>query len=272
METKTRICTIKDLNEKSIFFIVLKDKNVANFKILNSSLENYILSSIDYDYEILETGKDIAIKDLKPYLDRADILFVVNVSTPLISETTIDSIIEYFLAKECKAVKLPIGFVFDTNYLKNNKNISFDATYMQNEADFLEVSDEISRQKAEGILEQRIIDYHKSCGVTFESDNVYIEPTVDIAKGVVISSNVKLMGDTSLGYNCMIKENSIISNSVLSDKCSISNSVIDNSKIGSNTVVMPYCFIQNTMVGDNVLVKSNKRIENIIIENNKTIE
>ena len=63
--------------------------------------------------------------------------------------------------KNAKAVKLPIGFVFDTEYLKNNTNISFDSTYMRNEEDFTEVCDEKSRRKVEKIMQQRIIDFYR---------------------------------------------------------------------------------------------------------------
>lgn len=272
METEIKTCVVNDITGQKVLFIIVKDEKKAKFKILNSSLDKYILSAIDYDYEILNINGDIALRDLKPYFDKADILFVVNETTPLLSEFTIEDILVYFMAKNAKAVKLPIGFVFDTEYLKNNTNISFDSTYMRNEEDFTEVCDEKSRRKVEKIMQQRIIDFYREDGIVFESDNVYLEPSVDIGSGAIISSNVKLCGETAIGENSIIKENSVIIDSSIGENCSISNSYITSSKIGDSSIIMPYCYIQDSSVGNNVLVKSNKRLENSVIKNNKTIE
>ena len=267
--TKTKVLTL----DKKVLFILLKNEEYSRFSILNSTMQSYIISGIKYPYvEIEQKGEDIR-KQIKPFLKQADLIVVLFANTPLISGKTIENIVEYASIKEVKACKLPCGFVFDSKYLKKNKVVSFDAIYSQNENEFLEVTNEETYKLATKILQDRIINYHIKNGVKFENEQgAIVEPTVDIERGVIVSSNVYLRGNTYVGENASIKENSTIKDCTIGKNVSISNSQILNSKIGDNSIIMPYSYISNSQIGKDVLIKSNKRIENEVVLDNKTIE
>jgi len=267
--TKTQTLTLN----KNILFIVLNNESFNNYKILNNTMQSYITSGISYPYVVISYKEDDIRKVLKPYHKKADLLVVLFGNTPLLSSKTLENIVEYSIVKEVKACKLPCGFVFDSKYIKKNKVIAFDSIYSQNEEEFLEVVSDETHKLATKILQDRIIKYHIKNGVKFENEQaVIIEPAVDIAHGVTISSNCFIQGSSNISTGAIIKENTTIINSFVGENVTISNSQIINSKIGEKSIIMPYSYIINSVIGKDVLIKSNNRLENTEIRDNKTIE
>ena len=102
-------------------------------------------------------------------------------------------------------------------------------------------------------------------GVNFvDIESVYIDDTVEIGKGSFIGPCVTLEGNTTLGDNCSIYQNTRIVDSVIGEGTQVQGSVIISSEIGSNTSIGPFAYIRpgskignNCKIGDFVEVKNS---------------
>ncbi|HKM28266.1 MAG TPA: hypothetical protein VJY37_01125 [Anaerovoracaceae bacterium] len=102
-------------------------------------------------------------------------------------------------------------------------------------------------------------------GVEYVDINAaYIDETVKIGKGTFIGPCVTLEGNTVIGENCKIYQNTRIKDSVIGDNVEIQSSVILDSRVGAGTNVGPFAYLrpgsdigQNCKVGDFVEVKNS---------------
>lgn len=110
---------------------------------------------------------------------------------------------------------------------------------------------------------------HLSNGVKFiDLKAAYIDESVVIGKGTVLYPGVILEGDTRIGENCIIGQNSRIVNSEVGDGSEIQSSVILDSKVGNNTTVGPFAYLRpNSKLGDHVKVGDFVEVKNSTIGN-----
>ena len=100
-------------------------------------------------------------------------------------------------------------------------------------------------------------------GVTLiDPKTTYIGADVEIGKDTIIYPNNILEGNTVIGENCLLYQNSRIKDSVIGNEVDIQSSVILDSKIGDNTTVGPFAYIRpdsiigkSTRIGDFVEIK-----------------
>jgi len=85
----------------------------------------------------------------------------------------------------------------------------------------------------------------------------------------LIGKNSKIFGEidkSSVGSNCLIEENTEISQAIILDKAKILNGVkLYNSVIGENSIIGKSSIIRNSVIGDNEIVKENTSLDNKII-------
>ena len=106
---------------------------------------------------------------------------------------------------------------------------------------------------------------HLENGVVFaDIDSVFIDETVKIGKGTFIGPCVTLSGDTEIGENCTIHQNSRMVNAKIAEGTTVESSVILDSSVGSETSVGPFAYIRpgskignKCKVGDFVEVKNS---------------
>ena len=102
-------------------------------------------------------------------------------------------------------------------------------------------------------------------GVNFvDIESVYIDDTVEIGQGSFIGPCVTLEGNTTLGDNCSIYQNTRIVDSVIGEGTQVQGSVIISSEVGSNTSIGPFAYVRpgskignNCKIGDFVEVKNS---------------
>ena len=86
---------------------------------------------------------------------------------------------------------------------------------------------------------------HLEAGVNFvDIRTAYIDENVKIGAGTVIGPCVTLEGNTIIGKNCCILQNSRIENSVVGDGVEIQSSVVVESEIGEGTKVGPFAYLR----------------------------
>ena len=125
------------------------------------------------------------------------------------------------------------------------------------------VNSRVQLAEAEEILRNRINTIHMENGVTLiDPKTTYIGADVEIGKDTIIYPNNILEGNTVIGENCLLYQNSRIKDSVIGNEVDIQSSVILDIKIGDNTTVGPFAYIRpdsiigkSTRIGDFVEIK-----------------
>jgi bifunctional UDP-N-acetylglucosamine pyrophosphorylase/glucosamine-1-phosphate N-acetyltransferase len=127
------------------------------------------------------------------------------------------------------------------------------------------VNSRVQLAEAEEILRNRINLKHMENGVTLiDPKTTYIGIDVEIGKDTIIYPNNILEGDTKIGSNCMIYQNSRIVDSTICNEVDIQSSIILNSIIGESTTVGPFAYIRpettigkHARIGDFVEIKKS---------------
>ncbi|MEG1930183.1 MAG: DapH/DapD/GlmU-related protein [Anaerovorax sp.] len=105
---------------------------------------------------------------------------------------------------------------------------------------------------------------HLENGVVFtDLKAAYIGAQVVIGKGTRIGPCVTLEGNTTIGENCILGQNTKIVNSQIGDETDIQSSVILDSKVGMAVHVGPFAYIRpNCKIGDGVKVGDFVEVKN----------
>jgi len=113
------------------------------------------------------------------------------------------------------------------------------------------VNSRVQLAQAEEILKYRINLEHMENGVTLiDPKTTYIGFDVEIGRDTIIYPNNILEGNTKIGSNCLLYQNSRIVDSIIGNEVDIQSSVILSSKIGDNTTVGPFAYIRpETIIG-----------------------
>lgn len=256
---KTREIKVKSQEQKEqnwlnedVLVIILLNKNF-DFVVSRTPYDIDICGKKMWEWVALSCG-DCEIKTtvcteesdiltlIKPYLNNKKWTFVLYSDTPLFSNKTFVSVMEYVRAKQVNVLKLERGYVFDTEYIKNAESlISIPSKEFGTSKDFIVVNDTKSLYDVTQIIKNRILDYHVSNGIIFADKNsVFIDANVIIESGTKIKQNNSLLGLTYIGKNCIIEPNNVIKDSIISNNCEIKYSYIENSRISENIIVGPF--------------------------------
>lgn len=106
---------------------------------------------------------------------------------------------------------------------------------------------------------------HLEKGVDFaDISSAFIDETVEIGEGTFIGPCVTLEGNTVIGKNCTIYQNTRICDSTIGDGAEVQSSVVLDSSVGEGTKVGPFAYVRpgsaigkNCKVGDFVEIKNS---------------
>ena len=135
--------------------------------------------------------------------------------------------------------------------------------------DTIGVNSRVQLAEAECILRERINNKHLENGVTIiDPKNTYIGVDVEIGKDTIIYPGNILEGNTKIGSNCILYQNSRIKDSIIEDGTDVQASVILDSKVGKNTTVGPFAYIRpETTIGNNARIGDFVEIKKSTIGN-----
>ena len=194
---------------KNVLALILKPNyalDYSNFEMFGIKGIDFVLSAcnmfetkiIDYDM------KDDVIDVIKQNVSNKKYVLVLFSDTPLITKKTVTEIVDYFLIKKLCSLKFNRGFMFETNYLKSVEKIYNPLEQNFFEEDFVQVSSSSNYSQALEILKKRIITYHQNNGVIFlDPNSAFIDAIVNIEKGTLIGTNVKILGKSIIKENCV---------------------------------------------------------------------
>lgn len=103
------------------------------------------------------------------------------------------------------------------------------------------INTKIQLSEVEKIMRRRINEEYMLNGVILENpETITIQKGIRIGRDTVIESNVKILGDTIIGENCLIGMNSRIEDSKIADDVKILSSVIEKAIVEKGADVGPF--------------------------------
>lgn len=196
---------------------------------------------------------------------------ITYVDMPLLTTEDILEAVDYCFHKNVPALKLPRGWVFNTNLVAESENFpvtEFNAAKTQN---YQVAFNNSQIAKIRTIMQERINQQHLKNGVVMtDPAHTYIDATVQLHAGVTLEPNVHLCGktiihegtvildgcrieDATIGQNSQIGPNAHLRpNSSIGNHCRIGNYVeVKRSRIGDNSKVAHMTYVGDTTIGKN---------------------
>lgn len=262
----------KDFSQSDVFVIVVREKNEK--EILGAKSSDWVIDAVKgYSSILVEKNNDDIIECAKRYLTNSLFTIVLSGNLPLLTKAVIDRVIDYSLFKKVKACKFMGGGAFNSEYLRQAKNIFYDSVYLHDDDAFYLVENTKQLRYATDVLKNRILDYHMSNGVVFKNvQDVLIEKDVVVERGVVIDAGNSIKGNSIISEGAIIKTNNTISNSRIGKNVCVSNSNIEDSVIGDESIIMPYTSINKCTLGKNVVVYGNMCLINKCVKDGRKIK
>lgn len=252
--------------------VVLRVKNNAlgeiwNISVAGKTLENWVADTVGAPCRTLECSPVINLAEkLRAVVDRTKpVTVVLYCDTPLVTAKTVEVAVKRLTEQKAKAVKLPRGCVFDTEYLFDTESL-----FPQEPAgsgEFEAVCDCESLSRISDTVRRRILNYHAKNGVFIaDYQNTYIDCDVVISSGAVIEPYNFIKGKTIIKSGAHIKPNNYIENCIIGRAAVIDSSRLYNSLVGAETRVGPFAYIRpDTVIGCGCRIGDFVELKNCVI-------
>ncbi len=161
-------------------------------------------------------------------------------------------------------------YVTDVIEILKNKGYNVGGYIVEDKEDILGVNSRVQLAVCEKIMRRRNNEKHMEMGVTIiDPENTYIDGSVEIGQDTIIYPGVILEGATTIGSDCVIRQNTRIIDTTIGNNVYIEASVIEESKINNNTKIGPYAHLRpNSNIGENVKLGNFVEVKNSNIGNN----
>ena len=246
-----------------------------NLDVLGLKMYEYVVKAcpetpvlIHFDHE-KQTVADV----IKPFLREAEYTLVLFSDTPLITKKNILNILDFVKTKGLNVCPLTRGYVFKTDYIRRVDEIYSPSVYYFDEEDFMMALSYRQLYLITEMLKNRIVDFHSQNGVYFKDpSSLYIEANVTIGKGTVVGSFVSLSGDTVVGENVKIGNNSELKNAKVGNDAEICGAYLDGAYVYSSCKIARGAKLcSQTAIKDNSSIMEDTIISNAIIGENSNI-
>lgn len=214
-----------------------------NINICGKKMWEWVaLATSGFPMKKVECVKDNDIISLiRPLLTKTKYTAVFYSDTPLLKRKTFLEIMDYVRIRDINVCKLTRGFIFNTEFIKNNDKIYSINNQVFDEEDFITAFDMRQISLINDIFKSRICAFHEHNGVQIiDINSCYIEADVIIEPDVIIYPNNSIIGKTYIGKGTILKPNNVIENSIINENCKIISSVIRNTKIQANSNIGPF--------------------------------
>ncbi len=136
--------------------------------------------------------------------------------------------------------------------------------------EIMAVNSRVQLAEVEAIMRKRIAEKHMANGVTIiNPDHTYIENTVEVGADTIIYPGAILSGNTVIGEDSVIGQNSRIENSTIANGVEVQSSTIIESKVDENTKIGPYAYLRpKSNIGKNVKIGDFVEVKNATIGDN----
>ena len=236
---------------KETLVVVIKsaDGISANFDLCGKKMIDWVLMSTSSCHQkVIDEPEDI-LEAVKPLADGYDFVAVLYSDTPLLKRETFLEVMNYFSMQRLNVLQLSRGYVFRSEYLQNVKMLMSSSITPFGSDDFKRIDNAEKLSYAFGVLNKRILDYHKQNGVVLFGENtIFIDADVEIEEGSVIYPNNIIKGESYIGKNVILESGNYIFDTIVCDGAFVCQSYLEKSTIEPNKVVGPFEKIINQKV------------------------
>ena len=222
-----------DWIDDEVLFVVVKTQGHDNDLCGKTMLEWVKIAGSGCEKLTLADGEDIYAQ-VRSLNSSKNYIAVFYSDTPLLEKNTFHKIMDYFCKNQMNVLTLPRGYVFKSEFLKNNVCFaSGQMTEFENaKRDFICVNNSITFSKVSKYLYDKIRLFHLKNGVIMSgSETIFIDADVEIEAGVSIEANNHIKGQTYIGKGVILEPNNVIKNSIISDNACLCGCYIENSKV-----------------------------------------
>ncbi|WP_273125232.1 bifunctional UDP-N-acetylglucosamine diphosphorylase/glucosamine-1-phosphate N-acetyltransferase GlmU [Bacillus weihaiensis] len=120
----------------------------------------------------------------------------------------------------------------------------------------LGVNDRVALSQAEKLMKLRVNEKHMRNGVTIiDPENTYVSLDAVIGRDTVIYPGTMILGETTVGEECIIGPNTEINNCRIGNEATIRQSVAYDSEIGHSVAIGPFAHIRpDSTISDEVKI------------------
>ena len=157
-----------------------------------------------------------------------------------------------------------------TDVLEHIKNAGHRiGVYQADKKEIMGVNSRLQLSEAERIMRLDVNKMHMANGVTLiDTNSTYIDKNVKIGRDTIIYPNCHIKGNSVIGEDCIIRENTTIEDSHIEDHVTIKSSTILSSKVGARTTIGPYAYLRpKSVLGEDVKIGDFVEVKNAEIGN-----
>ena len=157
-----------------------------------------------------------------------------------------------------------------TDVLEHIKNAGHRiGVYQADKMEIMGVNSRLQLSEAERIMRLDVNKMHMANGVTLiDTNSTYIDKNVKIGRDTIIYPNCHIKGNSVVGEDCIIRENTTIEDSHIEDHVTIKSSTILSSKVGARTTIGPYAYLRpKSVLGEDVKIGDFVEVKNAEIGN-----
>ena len=157
-----------------------------------------------------------------------------------------------------------------TDVLEHIKNAGHRiGVYQADKMEIMGVNSRLQLSEAERIMRLDVNKMHMANGVTLiDTNSTYIDKNVKIGRDTIIYPNCHIKGNSVIGEDCIIRENTTIEDSHIEDHVTIKSSTILSSKVGTRTTIGPYAYLRpKSVLGEDVKIGDFVEVKNAEIGN-----
>lgn len=157
-----------------------------------------------------------------------------------------------------------------TDVLEHIKNAGHRiGVYQADKMEIMGVNSRLQLSEAERIMRLDVNKMHMANGVTLiDTNSTYIDKNVKIGRDTIIYPNCHIKGNSVIGEDCIIRENTTIEDSHIEDHVTIKSSTILSSKVGARTTIGPYAYLRpKSVLGEDVKIGDFVEVKNADIGN-----
>ena len=157
-----------------------------------------------------------------------------------------------------------------TDVLEHIKNAGHRiGVYQADKMEIMGVNSRLQLSEAERIMRLDVNKMHMANGVTLiDTNSTYIDKNVKIGRDTIIYPNCHIKGNSVIGEDCIIRENTTIEDSHIEDHVTIKSSTILSSKVGARTTIGTYAYLRpKSVLGEDVKIGDFVEVKNAEIGN-----
>ncbi len=206
---------------------------------------------------IIVSPEDDIISIFKNNLSDAAFTVITYDDMPLLTTKDITEAVDYCFHKNLPAVKLPRGWVFNTELVAQSETFPVTEFHAANREHYLVAFNQIQIAKIRTIVQEQINQQHLKNGVIIiDPNHTYIDVDVNLEQNVTIEPNAHIMGKTTIHSGTTVLDGCHITDAVIGHDCQIGPyaHIRPNCSVGNNCRIGNYVEVKRSRIGDGTKV------------------